>query len=102
VTNPLENDAEREAKVRERAYRLWEQEDRPHGRDLEFWERARELIGMEESAGAGQIPNPATSDKPAVQVEEAEIQTNLGEFPSQMTDQGDRPQAPKARRKRRG
>jgi hypothetical protein len=57
--NPLENDPEREARIRARAYRLWEEDGRPHGRDVEFWERARALIGMEDSAGAGQIPNPA-------------------------------------------
>ena len=39
--NPLEYDAAREQKVRERAYHLWESEGKPHGRDLEFWERAR-------------------------------------------------------------
>lgn len=27
--------------IRERAYALWEKEGSPHGRDAEFWERAR-------------------------------------------------------------
>jgi FAD/FMN-containing dehydrogenase len=26
--------------IRERAYYLWEQDGRPHGRDLEYWTRA--------------------------------------------------------------
>ena len=26
--------------IRERAYYLWEQDGRPHGRDLEYWSRA--------------------------------------------------------------
>ncbi|ASW10732.1 DUF2934 domain-containing protein [Rhizobium sp. 11515TR] len=31
-----------EAKRRERAYRIWEQEGRPEGRDLDHWQRAEE------------------------------------------------------------
>jgi hypothetical protein len=88
-------------RIRERAYHLWEQEGRPHGRDVEYWERARELVAMEESAGAGLLPNPMShplmqTGQPAG-VEEAEIQDNLGETPGRLTDQGDRPQTPKAR-----
>lgn len=89
--NPLEIDPGREQRVRERAYHLWEADGKPHGRDTEFWERARELIGMEESAGAGQLPNPQKHpDVPAqTGIEEADIQQNLGEFPGRFTDQGD-------------
>jgi hypothetical protein len=106
--NPLEMTPEREQRIRELAYHLWEEDGRPHGRDLEYWERARELIGIEESAGAGLIPNPMTHPprnqiEPDVAVEEAEIQENLGEFPTRMTDQGDRemtPEPKKARQKK--
>ncbi|MBN8908517.1 MAG: DUF2934 domain-containing protein [Rhodospirillales bacterium] len=89
--NPLEYDAAREQRVRERAYHLWESEGRPHGRDLEFWERARELIGMEESAGSGLLPNPQseTESPRETGVEEAEIQENLVEFPDRFADQGE-------------
>jgi hypothetical protein len=94
--NPLEDTPERTARIRERAYYLWEADGRPDGRQAEFWERARELIGIEDSAGAGLLPNPMTQDTPipGVTVEEAALQDNLGEFPSLMTDQGDRPQTP--------
>jgi hypothetical protein len=84
----LISDPERENRVRARAYRLWEEEGRPHGRDVEFWERARELEAMEESAGSGQVP--VAPPRP----DEAEIEENLGEFPGPMTDQGDREQTP--------
>jgi hypothetical protein len=96
--NPLEDTPEREARIRQRAYHLWEADGRPHGRQEEFWERARELIGMEDSAGAGLLPNPMTQDElmPGVTVDEAALQDNLGEFPSLMTDQGDRLQTPMA------
>jgi hypothetical protein len=30
--------------IRERAYHLWEQDGRPHGRDVEYWEQARALV----------------------------------------------------------
>src|ERR1700710_1634071 len=89
--NPLAVDPDREQKVRERAYHLWETDGRPHGRDVEYWERARELVGMEESAGSGLLPNPMTTpDSPRESgIEEAEIQENLGEFPDRFADQGE-------------
>jgi hypothetical protein len=67
---------------------MWETEGHPHGREDEFWERASELVGMEESGKAGQIP--VEEERP----EEAFIQENLGEFPGRQTDQGDRPATP--------
>jgi hypothetical protein len=98
TSNPLEMTAGREARIRERAYRLWEEDGRPEGRDAEFWERAEELIGMEENAGAASLPNPETHPTHAeVPIEEAELQENYGEFPSRLTDQGDRPQTPQPR-----
>lgn len=98
-SNPLEDAPERTARIRERAYALWEADGRPPGRDAEFWERAEELIGMEDHADAGLLPNPMT--QPVI-VEEAEIQENYGEFPGRLTDQGDRQETPIARRGRKG
>lgn len=96
--NPLEPDTAREQRIRERAYHLWEQDGKPHGRSEEYWERARELIGMEDSAGAGELPNPMSEpDSPRVTgVEEAEIQQNLGEFPDRFADQGEVQPTPSA------
>lgn len=103
TNNPLQDDPAREHRIRERAYHLWDADGRPHGRDVEYWERARELVGMEESAGAGELPNPEAHPPlnevaPGVQAEEAAIQENLGEFPDRLTDQGEQPQTPAARR----
>lgn len=98
TNNPLEDDPEREARIRARAYRLWEENGRPHGQDLEFWERARELDAIESSAGAGLLPNPLV-EPPARIVEEAELQSNLGEFPG-LTDQGERAATPRAKRRK--
>jgi hypothetical protein len=37
-----------EARIRDRAYALWEEEGRPEGRAAEHWERARRLVEAEE------------------------------------------------------
>lgn len=93
-----------EQRIRERAHRLWEQDGQPHGQDLEFWERARELVGMESSPSAGLLPNPVPpgEDRPPAptRVDEAILEENLGEFPGRFTDQGDRPQSPVVPRKK--
>ena len=99
--NPLQDDPAREHRIRERAYHLWDADGRPNGRDVEYWERARELVGMEDSAGAGELPNPAAHPPrnevaPGVEAEEASIQENLGEFPDRLTDQGDHAPTPAA------
>jgi hypothetical protein len=103
--NSTRGEADREQRIRERAYALWEADGRPHGADLEYWERARELVGMEENPQAGQLPNPVHpgEDRPASPppADEAAIQENLGEFPSQLTDQGDKKPTPAPRRRKR-
>ena len=92
---------ELEQRIRERAYSLWEADGRPEGRDLEYWERARELIAIEEHPNAALLPNPMThagaEPAPGTTVEEAEIQENLGEFPDRFADQGEWRQTPIAR-----
>ena len=99
--NPLEDDTEREHRIRERAYHLWNDEGRPHGRHDEYWERARELVAMRDAAGAGQLPNPEVAGMDpsrAEPIEEAFIQENLGEFPDRLADQGEIDPTPKPRR----
>ncbi len=101
--NPLAIDPDHEQRVRERAYHLWEADGKPHGRDVEYWERARELIGMEESAGSGLLPNPQTIPESPREtgIEEAEIQSNLGEFPDRLADQGEVMPTPAPKRRAR-
>lgn len=100
MDNPLQTNPAREQRVRERAYRLWEADGKPHGRDVEYWQRARELIAIEESAGSGLLPNPETHPGAVLETdaEEAEIQESLGEFPDRLADQGDVQPTPSARR----
>jgi hypothetical protein len=99
-TNPLEDDPARDQRIRELAYQLWEADGGPHGSDIQYWERARELIGMEDSRGSGQLPLPKEDDPRYVDgklIEEASLEENLGEFPNRLSDQGDRPQTPSAK-----
>jgi hypothetical protein len=102
--NPLENTAEREERVRKRAYHLWESDGRPHGQDREYWERAEFLIGIEDSPGAGQLPNPLTKPDDLggtvvgeADVGEAEIQEDRREIPDRPTEPGERRRTQKTR-----
>jgi len=44
--NPLEDTTARQQLIRKRAYHLWEADGCPDGQADEFWERARELVGI--------------------------------------------------------
>ncbi len=98
-------DKDHDRLIRERAKRMWRADGSPKGRMDEYLERARELQGIEDNPTAGQLPNPMTQhhgDIVAIEpVEEAEIMENLGEFPGQLTDQGDRLATPVTRDKAR-
>ena len=78
-------------RVRERAYRLWVEEGCPEGRADVHWDRARELVAIEQ--------NQKQTTKPVVREpkpEPVEPVRNLGEFPT-MTDRGEGQAAPKPR-----
>jgi Protein of unknown function (DUF2934) len=95
-----------EKAIRNHARRMWESDGCPAGRLSEYIERARELQAIMDNPKAGLLPNPMTLHhgeiEPASPIEEAELQENLGEFPSPRgEDQGDRLQLPMARRRPR-
>jgi Protein of unknown function (DUF2934) len=94
--NPLEEDFAREQRIRERAYHLWQADGCPAGSDLEYWERARELIAIEDSRGAGQLPGNSDEGRwvEGHLVEEASLEENLGEFPDRLSDQGEHSPTP--------
>jgi Protein of unknown function (DUF2934) len=60
---------EHEQHIRELAYHLWEQDGRPSGRDVEFWQRARALVAIEEKPrcrpAAQSDDAPHYGDRPA-------------------------------------
>jgi hypothetical protein len=93
----LEKSPEREAQVRERAYRLWEEEGRPHGRDVEFWERARELVAAQRQPALAASKTVAPDPEAEV---EAAVTSAAGEPSAPETEQGIRPPVRRARRKR--
>ena len=101
--NPLNPTPERESRIAARAHHLWEADGSPAGREQDYRDQAEFLIGIEENADAALLPNPETEpNSPAVTgVEEAELEENLGEFPSRNTDQGDRRQTPMTKRELR-
>jgi hypothetical protein len=90
-STPLAIDPDREQRVRERAYQLWEADGKPHGRDVEYWERARELVGTEESASTGRRANPrAAADQPRQGgVDEADLRAKNGDFLNRSADAGE-------------
>ena len=101
--NPLASDHDRDHRIRERAYHLWEADGKPHGRDVEYWERARELIGKEESAGSGLVPKPETAVASPRKsgVEKAKPQENLVDFPDRPADQSEVKTTPAPKRRSR-
>jgi hypothetical protein len=103
VRNPSATDPSREHRVRERAYHLWEADGKPHGRDVEYWERARELVGTEESTSNEESPDAATpSDRPPrTAAEPANGHGKPGKAAGQSTGRSEATPAPTAKRRSR-
>jgi hypothetical protein len=79
----VENDDERIAK---KAHELWEAEGRPHGRDREHWDEAKEIIAIQDSESATLLPRETGAEEP---VEEKSVAIdNEGDFPV-LTDTGE-------------
>jgi hypothetical protein len=79
------NSAENEHRIREEAYRLWEAEGRPAGREEFHWASAKEILALRESHDATLIPLTASTTEV---VEPVAAFENQGEMPS-LTDQGE-------------
>jgi hypothetical protein len=91
---------ERKRRIEECAYHLWEKAGRPDGRDLEFWDQARELVGMEESGPAGTVRvGTAAPNHGKGRIAKAKQPENLGEPPKPI-DQGGRTSPPRRRTRR--
>ena len=74
-------------RIRKRAHQIWEDEGRPEGRADVHWEKARILVAIEDDKTS---LVPVEPERP----EPAEVMENLGEFPTALTDEGDRRQFP--------
>jgi len=102
LANPKAVDPDYEHRVRERAYHLWEVEGKPHGGDVEFWERARALVGAEESAAPEPPVAEAKSKAPRKQAAGAAIsEANMAEAPGIAEQAGDMKSDAPAKRKSR-
>ena len=66
----------RERRIRDRAYRLWDEEGRPDGRQHEHWIRACDLVQREGERPPGQDPRAGGAESAW---EAAELAPDLGE-----------------------
>jgi hypothetical protein len=87
-----------EKRVRDRAYKLWQEEGCPEGREGVHWEKARELIAIEDNIDVTLKPIPRPDDvgpygEPVEPLGPAE---NTGETPT-MVDQGEEETIPHRR-----
>ncbi|WP_298090295.1 DUF2934 domain-containing protein [uncultured Sphingomonas sp.] len=56
--------AEREKKVRDRAYALWQAEGEPHGRDQHHWSQAELELGADDADAAAEPADSPAADTP--------------------------------------
>jgi Protein of unknown function (DUF2934) len=84
-------------RVRQRAYRLWVEEGCPEGRSDIHWDKARELVAIEDNQKLTTKPVPRDDEVSGEPVEPIEAVENAGEFPT-LTDQGEEQAVPKRRR----
>jgi hypothetical protein len=87
-----------EQRVRRRAYRLWQEEGCPDGRADVHWDKARELVAIEDNQKQTlKRVSPETAGPAGEPVEPLEAVENAGEFPT-LTDQGEEQTYPKRKR----
>jgi hypothetical protein len=80
--------SDNEERIRQRAYRLWQEDGGPEGREAEHWDKACELVAIEDNQMATTKPIDQNLGPQGEPVEEAKLQGNYGEFPT-LTDQGE-------------
>jgi hypothetical protein len=86
-----------EDRVRDRAYRLWVEEGCPEGRSDIHWDKARELVAIEDNQKTATKSVSAPRSQSGEPIEPIEAVENAGEFPT-LTDQGEEQAVPKRRR----
>ena len=86
-----EYEQERDGRIRQRAYRMWQDEGCPEGRADAHWDNAAELVAIEDNYqyATERVPSPSEFGPTGEPVEPIQAVANLGEFPTAMTDQGD-------------
>ena len=92
--------SELEERIRRRAYRLWEEEGCPEGRELVHWDMATELVAIEDSQNLIRKPVRRSLEDPKIAAQEVEPTgpaATLGELPT-TTDQAEQVYPPARRR----
>ncbi len=74
-----------EDRIRRKAHELWQAEGHPHGRDVDHWEQAREIVAIEDSYSSTLLPRDAGAVEP---VESSALQEAGADVPG-LTDQGE-------------
>lgn len=85
-----QDEKERNERIRRKAYELWEADGRPDGRRDAHWDKATELVAIEDNHSlatepVSEIKETGPTGEP---VEPIEALENTGEYPT-MTDQGE-------------
>jgi len=75
-------------RIREHAYRLWVEEGCPEGRSEIHWDKACELVAIEENQKLAIKPAPRSERGRGEPVEPIAAVRNAGEFPT-LRDQGE-------------
>jgi hypothetical protein len=55
----MQSPSDRDARIRDRAYQIWDREGRPHGHEEAHWQQATREIEAEETGPAGSKKAPA-------------------------------------------
>jgi hypothetical protein len=86
-------------RVRRRAYHLWQEEGCPPGREHVHWDKARELVAIEDNQKLATVPvkRARASGPTGEPVEPILAAESLGDLPT-LTDQGEEQTVPKRRR----
>ena len=77
-----------EGRIRNRAYRIWEEQGHPEGRADAHWDMASELIAIEDNHALALKPVNPELGLNGEPIEPIEALENAGEFPT-LTDQGE-------------
>jgi len=91
---------DKDERIRAHAYRLWQEEGRPQGRETVHWDMATELVAIEDSQMLTTKPNPLAHPENrgdfGEPVEPLQAAETIGDLPS-LNDQGEERQMPMSR-----
>lgn len=83
--------------ISKRAYAIWDQEGRPHGRDAEHWEQAALERDEFERVALKADARPASAKKPLIEISKKDLTTKAETAkPKKKVDAAEKPFAAKA------